>query len=93
MALSLGVSVGSRIDIAGHLLQVKALVQRKLIVVTVDGGNDVVISDKDRKEIVPGVWVQVGVSERAKNIRLAFEAPKTIRISRIEPPQNYADRG
>jgi|KBSSwiStaDraftv2_1062776.scaffolds.fasta_scaffold31759_4 hypothetical protein len=82
MALSIGVSVGSRIDIAGHLLQVTALVQPRLIVVTVDGGDDVVISDKDRKEIVPGLWVQVGIGQVGGCNRLAFEAPKTINVSR-----------
>jgi hypothetical protein len=51
-------------------------------VVTVDGGDDVVISDKDRKEIVPGLWVRVGIGQVGGCNRLAFEAPKTINVSR-----------
>lgn len=87
MALSIGVSVGSGIDVDGHLLLVKRLDQHKRIWVTVDGEDDVVISDTDRKEIVPGVWVRVGIGQNGNRNRLAFEAPKAIRISRIESPR------
>jgi len=87
VALSIGVSVGSRIHVDGHLLQVNKLDQHKRIWVTVDGENDVVISDEDRQEIVPGVWVRVGIGQTGKRNRLAFEAPRAIRISRVEPPQ------
>jgi len=80
MALSIGVGVGSKIDIGGHLLQVKALVHPNVVVVTIDRGNDIVISDGKTVDVLPGVRVQVGVGGN----RLAFHAAKSIRISRIE---------
>ncbi len=80
MALSIGVSVGSRIDVGGHLVQVKALVSPNVVVITVDRGDDIVISEEKTVEILPNVKVQSGLGGN----RLAFDAPKTIRISRVE---------
>lgn len=80
MALSIGVSVGSKIDVGGHMLQVKALVHPNVVVVTIDRGEEVVISEGKTVEILPNVRVQSGVGGN----RLAFHAPKSIRISRVE---------
>lgn len=80
MALSIGVSVGSKIDVGGHMLVVKALVHPNVVVVTVDRGDDIVISEGRTVDILPGVRVQVGLGGN----RLAFHAAKSIRISRIE---------
>ena len=59
MALSIGVSVGSRITVGGHLLQVKAAHPNE-IVVSVDGNRDVVVDTDTRAEIIPDVFVTVG---------------------------------
>lgn len=80
MALSIGVSVGSKIDVGGHLLQVKALVHPNVVVITVDRGEDILISESKTVEILPGVKVQAGSGGN----RLAFHAAKSIRISRLE---------
>ena len=79
MALSIGISVGSKIDVGGHMLQVKALVHPNVVVVTVDKGDDIVISESRAVEILPGVKVQSGSGGN----RLAFHAHKSIRISRV----------
>lgn len=84
MALSIGVGVGSKIDIAGHILQVKSLVHPNLIVVSVDQGEEVVISDQKAVELLPGVRVQTGVGPGGSGNRLAFTADRAIRISRME---------
>lgn len=78
MALSIGVSVGSRIDVGGHTVQVKALVHPNVVVITVDGGEEIVISEGKSVQILQGVKVQAGVGNR-----LAFHADKSIRISRV----------
>jgi hypothetical protein len=84
VALSIGVRVGTKIDIAGHIVQVKGIVDTSLIVVTVDGGPDMRVSDKERITILPDVYVFVGGRGQGhQDHRLAFEAPKLIRISRI----------
>lgn len=80
MALSIGVSVGSKIDVGGHILQVKSLVHPNVVVITVDRGAEIVISEGKTVEILPGVKVQSGSGGN----RLAFHAAKSIRISRIE---------
>lgn len=79
MALSIGIGVGSKIDIGGHMLQVKSLTHPNLVVVTVDRGDDIVISEGQAIEILPGVKVQSGSGGN----RLAFHAAKSIRISRM----------
>jgi hypothetical protein len=83
MALSIGVGVGSRIDIGGHLLQVKALVAPNIVVVTIDQGQEIMVSEEKAVELLPNVKVQTGVGGN----RLAFHAPKSIRISRVEHPK------
>jgi hypothetical protein len=65
------------------MLQVKALVHPNVVVVTLDRGEEIVISEARAVEILPGVKVQSGSGGN----RLAFHAAKSIRISRIgEPP-------
>ena len=88
MALSLGVSVGSKIDVGGHMLQVKALVHPNMAVVTVDGGEEIVIRDSETVEILPGVTVQTGF----RGDRLAFHAAKSIRIFRVEETVEAKER-
>jgi hypothetical protein len=78
MALSIGISVGSRIDIEGHVLQVKALKAPDIVMVTVDQGDAILVNESQAVQILPGVWVQTGPGGR----RLAFHAAKSIRISR-----------
>lgn len=92
MALSIGVSVGSRIDVDGHSVVVKTLSQPNLIVVSVDNGPDVVISDQAGTEILPTVFVFSGVGANGGTNRLAFEAPRAIRISRVEGERDAALR-
>jgi hypothetical protein len=80
MALSLGVSVGSKIDVGGHILQVTALVHPDVAIVTVDGGEEIVVRESKTIEILPDVKLQTGPGGH----RLAFHAAKSIRISRVE---------
>jgi hypothetical protein len=79
MALSIGISVGSQITVGDHQVRVKELSPPNLIVITIDGKEDKMISDKERTEIVPEVFVSTGGAQN----RLAFEAPKSIRIKRV----------
>lgn len=83
MALSLGVKAGDKIKVGEHVVQVKTLTQPNLIVLTVDAGPDIVVSDLSRTEILPKVFVFSGVNQGGSGNRLAFEADKSIRILRI----------
>ena len=91
MALSIGVSVGSQIDIGDeHTVTVKSISNPHLIVLSVknkvsgDPPVDHLATDQSRAEIIPDVFVSTGDSRKPGVYRLAFEAPKQIRISRIE---------
>jgi len=88
VALSIGIGVGSVIDIQGHRLVVKAVMQPNVIVVTVDRGPEIVISESRAVEVLPGVKVQSGLGGN----RLAFHAAKSIRISRVEGAAKEARR-
>lgn len=86
MALSIGVSVGSKIDIAGHTLQVKSITPPNLIVVAIDNQQEHVLSDQSRVQILPDVWAFTGIGQNGAGMtgnRIAFEAPRSIRISRV----------
>ena len=84
MALSIGVGQGSRLRIGEHLLEVKQILGRTLMVVSLDKGKNLTVSDKERVELLPGVYVFAGRGGRGVTNRLAFEAPKEFRIERIE---------
>lgn len=91
MALSIGVSVGDKINIGGREVAVKAVSAPNLIVVSVDGGEDIVLSEDRRKEIMPQVFAQVGVGQRGNTTRIAFEAPRSISIKRMGSEWRGAD--
>jgi len=84
MALSIGVSKGSKIDIAGHVLEVKDIAKGNLIVVSIDGGNDKIISEQASIEVLPEVFVFAGIGPGGSSNRLAFTAKRSIPIHRIE---------
>lgn len=85
MALSIGVIRGSEIRIGDSLLLVGSISQT-VVLVTVDGGASIPITDRERKEILPDVFLSLGkiVGAGGGNTRLAFEAPKSIKIKRWE---------
>lgn len=84
MALSIGVSVGSKIDVGNHRVKVKAILGPTLFLINVDGGEDITISDKERVKILEDVYVFAGVGGGGVGNRLAFEAPRSIPIHRKE---------
>lgn len=85
MALSIAVSVGSRITVGGHLLHVKAARPNEMIV-TVDGAQDVVVGTDTRAEILPDVYAFVGSGPAPGAPRLALEAAGAIHIERLQAP-------
>jgi hypothetical protein len=83
MALSLGVRKGSRIAVGDHEVEVKDMVQPNLIVVSVDKGEDIVVSDQVKARILPNVSIFSGIGGRGLGNRLAFIAPREILIRRL----------
>jgi hypothetical protein len=84
MALSLGIHFGSKIRIGEHIVKVAAIVAPTVYLLTVDNGPELLVSDQETTEILPGVTVFVGTSKTGSINRLAFTAPRSIVISRVE---------
>jgi hypothetical protein len=86
MALSIGVSVGERIAVGDSIVEVKAIKNPKLMVITVNSGSDISINDNKAHavEILPGVRLFTGLNKNGSDSsRLVFDAPKSIPIHRI----------
>lgn len=84
MALSLGVEVGSTIQVGESKLVVEALLADGTIFVRV-GDEQFQITDQRRTQVLPDVYVSCGmpaVSRRDRFSKLAFEAPRHIKILR-----------
>ena len=82
MAFLLGVQVGSRIDVGGHIVKVNRVVTPTLMEVSVDD-RDFRVSGLERVEILPGVFISTGLGPINSLRRLAFEAPQSVRIQRM----------
>jgi len=86
MALSIGIKRGSKILLAGtHLLEVQEVVAFNKVRIKF---NDrvILVTDLERVELLPDAFVSCGVSmgdPLTTESRLAFEAPRSIRIERI----------
>jgi hypothetical protein len=87
MALCIGVSRGDRINVSGHILEVKDVSGwvEMMIIVSVDGAPVVVLTEQSSVELIPGVKVFVGRGKTHSKgtYRLAFEALRSIRINRV----------
>jgi hypothetical protein len=85
MALSLGVSIGSKVQIGDKLLVITDILNGNHISLTY-GGKTFLITESERTEIDPTVFVSCGSRDsnrHEKYTRLAFEAPREIQITRL----------
>lgn len=83
MALSIGVKAGSTLKIGTAVLCVKQIVTPTVMVVSVNGGPDITVTETEKVNILPEVFVSAGKGGKAAGNRLAFEAPRYIGIHRI----------
>ena len=99
MALSLGVHKGDKIFIGDHCLEVRTITPSPdptagdLITVAIDGGEEIVVTDRSKSNILPGVLVFSGVGGKGTKNRLAFEATRAIPIRRLDSRAASADGG
>lgn len=105
MALSLGVRKGFKWKVGNAILRVQEIINAKTIIVTINNGRAYTITDKERTEILPDVFVQCGVPDgvfvEENSSRLAVEAPRSIEIERIKRterpvrvfPRSFGSRG
>jgi len=81
--LSLGVQVSTKIMVGEHELEVLDIKSIDMLILQVDGERTVVVSDKERIELWPDVYVQTGASSTSQNTRLAIAAPRSVKILRL----------
>lgn len=85
MAWSTGVKRGDKIKVAGTLVLVKEVLPGKAVVIVV-GADEHIITDQERVQIIPSVFVSLGkipVNGANSGSRLAFEAPRSIKLQRV----------
>lgn len=81
---------GQRIRIGGvHLLTVQEILAPNQVKVTFDG-REILVTDLERAKLMDDVFVSCGLSMQkfggpaAQYSRLAFEAPRAVRIERLQ---------
>jgi len=77
-------------------LEVRAIIPSPdhRITVAIDGGEDIVVTDRSKSKILPDVLAFSGIGANGNRNRLAFEAPRTIPIRRMDicaPPIDRPD--
>lgn len=84
MALSIGAGAGDRIRVGEDILHVRE-VHPSTIVICKNDDAPVLITEDAKVDIIRSVFIFKGISPASTKVssRLAFEAPKSIRIERI----------
>lgn len=84
MALCLGVRLHDEVLIGNELVSV-VQVEEESVVLNAKG-KDFLITEKERKEILPEVFVSIGIEKvkRPNQVRIAIEAPREIKINRVK---------
>ena len=82
MALVLGLNVGDVVDIADYWIAVLSVDSRKTATLIAKDGEKIAVSSKHETELVPAVWVQLGPLISKSHVKLLFDAPKSVSITR-----------
>ena len=81
MALTLGVKVGDVVDVAEHWVAVLSVDSRNSATLISNDGQKIAVSSNQMTEMVP-VWIGLGPDATRSRLRLVFEAPRNIPITR-----------
>lgn len=82
MALTLGVKIGDVLDIGEYWMAVLSVDSRSSATLIANDGEKSTISAAYETEMAPGVWVSLGADSGRSRLRLKFEAPRHVSISR-----------
>jgi len=82
MALVLTVATGDVVDIADKWIALLAIESRGSATLIIDNGDKVSVSSKFETEVLPAVWVQLGLRAGPRQLKLLIEAPKDLLIAR-----------
>jgi hypothetical protein len=82
MALTLGVKIGDVVDIAEHWVAVLSIHTRDSATLISNAGRKIEVSAREMIEMVPEVWIGLGPGATRSRLRLVFEAPRNVPITR-----------
>ncbi|MEA2909090.1 MAG: hypothetical protein QOJ15_1171 [Bradyrhizobium sp.] len=82
MTLVLTLAVGDVVDIADYRIAVLSVDSRKTATLITKDGEKIPVSSKYETELVPTVWAQLGPWISKRKVKLLFDAPKSVSITR-----------
>jgi hypothetical protein len=80
--LILGVKVSDVVDVAAHWIAVLSIDTRDSATLISNEGRKIEVSARGMTEMVPEVWIGLGPDATKSRLRLLFEAPRNIPITR-----------
>lgn len=82
MALILGVKIGDVVDVATHWVALLSIDSYRSATLIRDDGQKISVTSEDMTELVPDVWVGLGPQPARSRLRLVFDAPRRVAITR-----------
>jgi len=82
MALVLNIANGDVVDIADRWIALLSIENREAATLIIDNGDKVSVSSEFETEILPAVWVQLGLRAGPRRLKLLVEAPKDLVVTR-----------
>jgi hypothetical protein len=82
MALILGVKIGDVVNVAEHWIAALSINTHDSATLISNEGRKIEVSARGMTEMVPEVWVGLGPDATRSRLRLLFEAPRNIPITR-----------
>ncbi|MPZ36178.1 MAG: hypothetical protein GEV13_35405 [Rhodospirillales bacterium] len=82
MALILGVKIGDVVDVAERWVAVLSIDTRESATLIGSGGQKITVSSDQMTQVAPDVWIGLGPDAATSRLRLVFDAPRHIPITR-----------
>jgi hypothetical protein len=82
MALTLGVKLGDVVDIARHWVAVLSVDSRNSATLIGNDGQKIAVTSDQMIQMAPDVWIGLGPDAAKSRLRLVFQAPRHIPITR-----------
>jgi hypothetical protein len=82
MALVLSLAIGDVVDIADYWIAVLSIDSPKKATLITRNGEKIPVYSKYETEIAPTIWVQLGPRANKRHVKLLFDAPRSVAITR-----------
>jgi len=83
MALVLGMQIGDKVEIGAGWIRLAAVRGSHAVQIQTSDNTLVLLSDKYETEVFPTIWMGLGPLMTSARIKLAFDAPVTVKIGRV----------